>query len=173
MAPCSEGDIMNIEIYNLEDLILTAIMSEIESKNVYSKIANTVKNFMLKDRFRFLAGEEEKHRKFFEWMFKKNFPDKKIVLPEKTPVPLPEIKIDTENLPLSDIMESAMQAEWAAHNYYNRIAAKFDKKPEVKNMLLYIASMEMSHYRILEVERENALRFEDFDAEWPMMHVGP
>ncbi len=173
MAPYGEGDIIDISIYNLKDLILTAMKSEIESENVYSKLADTVKNFMLRDKFQFLAGEEEKHRAFFEWLFKENFPGREIVLPEKTPVPLPKIKIDTENLPLSEIMQSAMRAEKATCDFYNGIADKFDKTPEIKKMLLYIASMEMGHYRILEVEKENAMRFEDFDVEWPMMHVGP
>lgn len=164
---------MDLSIYNVEDLILAAIKSEIDSKDAYSKLAASVENFMLKDRLKFLAGEEEKHRAFFERLYKKNFTDKQIVLPEESPVPLPQIKIDTENMPMSEILESAMQAEKAAYDFYKGLSDRFNGLPEVKKMLLYIASMEMGHYRLFEIEQENAKKFEDFDAEWPMMHVGP
>ena len=102
---------MDLSICSLEDLILTALKSEIDSEAAYLKLADRVENFMLKDRLKFLAGEEEKHRAFFERLYKKNFSDKEIVLPEESPVPLPQIKIDTENMPMSEILESAMQAE--------------------------------------------------------------
>lgn len=40
-------------------------------------------------------------------------------------------------------------------------------------MIFYVASMEMGHYRLLEIERENAERFEVFEVSWPDIHVGP
>jgi len=33
--------------------------------------------------------------------------------------------------------------------------------------------MEMGHYRLLELEKEQAEEFEKYDAEFDMMHVGP
>jgi rubrerythrin len=164
---------MDISTYSKEDLILTAMKSEIESKDVYAQLAGSVENFMLKDRLEFLAGEEEKHRTFFEWMFKKEYPDKEIRLPDKSPVPLPRVRIDTEQVQLSDILSDAMQAEMAAHDFYTELSEQYDRDPEVKVMLLYIAHMELGHYKILEVEKSNTEKFEDFDFEWPMMHVGP
>lgn len=164
---------MDIGIYTLEDLILTAMKSEIESKEVYSRLADRVSNFMLKDRFKFLAEEEEKHRNFFEWLYNKNFPGKEISLPKKSPVPMPRVDIINKEVPISDIMQSAMEAEKAAYDFYLGISKRFESEQNIQKMLIYIANMEMGHYRILEVEKDNAKRFEDFDFEWPMMHVGP
>ncbi len=61
---------MKLSNISLEDLLLSAIKSEVESKKIYEDLARKVKNFMLKDRFKFLADEEEKHRAFFEWLYK-------------------------------------------------------------------------------------------------------
>jgi rubrerythrin len=165
---------MDLSIYSLEDLMLTALKSEIEAKGAYSRLSDGVKNFVLKERLNFLAGEEEKHRQFFERLFQKSYPDKELVIPEgRSPVPLPELKIDTKNIPLSEVLESAMEAEMAAHDFYIGLADRFEDRPDVKKMLLYIASMERGHFKILEIERDNAKKFEDYDSEWPMMHVGP
>lgn len=40
-------------------------------------------------------------------------------------------------------------------------------------MLIYIAEMEKGHYKLLEIEKENAEKFEAYNIEWPMMHIGP
>ena len=165
---------MDLSIYSVEDLILTARKSEAEAQQAYAKLASGVKNFALKERLAFLAGEEDKHGRFFEQLYQKQYPQKEMVLPQgDSPVPLPEISIDTENVPLSEILESAMKAETAAREFYFGLADRFDEQPEIQRMLHYIASMELGHYKILEIEAENARKFEDYDSEWPMMHVGP
>ena len=164
---------MDLSKYSVEDLLLSALKSEVDSKEVYLKLAESVKNFFLKDRLKFLAGEEEKHRIFLESLFKKSLPGKDIKLPEKTPVPLPEIKIADETLPISEILLNAMDAEKAAQDFYSSLSERFKEETEVKKILQYFASMEMGHYKILEVERNNALEFEQFDQIWPMMHAGP
>jgi rubrerythrin len=172
--PAIGEDAMDLSIYSRQDLLLTALKSEIEARAIYSQLAEGVKNFILKERLNFLAGEEEKHRHFFERLFRKTYPDMELLVPEgKSPVPLPEITIDTENMPLSEVLESAMKAEMAAGEFYTGVADRFEKQPDIKKMLLYIASMEMGHHKILEIERDNARKFEDYDSEWPMMHVGP
>jgi len=165
---------MDLSIYSVEDLILTARKSESEAQQAYAGLASGVKNFALKERLNFLAGEEGKHGEFFEQLYQKQYPQKEMVLPQgASPVPLPEISIDTENLPLSQILEGAMQAETAAREFYLGLADRFEGHPEIQRMLQYIASMELGHYKILEIEAENARKFENYDSEWPMMHVGP
>jgi len=164
---------MDLSTYRLEDLLLVAVKSEIESRDFYLKVSRGVKNALLKDRLEFLSGEEEKHRVFFETLFEKEFPGREIVLPEQSPVPLPQLKIEDENVPLSDVLWKAMEAEKTAYDFYNGLADRYEDNSDVKTALSYIASMEMGHYRLLELERENAKRFEDVDFEWPMMHIGP
>jgi rubrerythrin len=164
---------MDLSKYSLEDLIISAIKSEVDAKAIYLKIAGGIKNALLKDRLTFIAEEEERHRQFLSGMFSKEFPGKEIVLPEKTPVPLPELSIDDENISLVEIFERVMEAEKAAYSFYNSFSEKFDKDSNENKMLLYFASMEMGHFKLFELEKENMERFEEFDTDWPMMHVGP
>ena len=72
----------NLELYSTEDLILTSLKSEIDSKSTYLKIRDSVKNAVLRDKMSFLANEEEKHRSFFENLYKKSYPNKTIILPK-------------------------------------------------------------------------------------------
>jgi len=164
---------MNINEYSLEDLLLASLKSEVESRDIYLELSKRVRNYMLKDRLKFLSEEEDKHRKFFETLLKTIMGDKEIILHEKSPVPLPSIEIGDENMPLSQIFAMAMEAEKAAHNFYKKLAEKFKDREDIHKMILYIAEMELGHYRLFEIERENAEKFEDYDSEWPMIHLGP
>jgi rubrerythrin len=152
---------IKLENYSTKDLILSSLKSEIDSRLLYLKIKDSVKNAVLKDKMEFLAKEEDKHRVFFEQFFKKKFPDTILEIPEKSPVPLPIIRIKDELIQLSEILQQAMNA------------SRFKDDKEIYNMLNYIADMEMGHYRLLEIEKENSERFESYDDSWPMMHAGP
>ena len=164
---------MNLNNYGLEDLLLYAIKSEVESKDLYSKMAKKIKNGLLQDKLEFLAKEEDKHRLFVEDIYKNHFPEKKIKLPKKTPLPLPEIKINDEDIPISKILKSAMKAEQSAHDFYNSLAERFEKGSKIHSILIYFADMELGHYKLLELEKESMERFEEADVYWPMMHIGP
>ncbi len=164
---------MNLDDYSLEDLFLSAIKSEVDSNKLYSRLANKIKNGLIQDKLNFLAKEEEKHKNFIEEIYQNHFPDKKIILPKKTPVPLPEIIIENENIPLSKILNSAMKAEMAAHDFYKSFADRFEEGTKINHTLRYFSDMELGHYRILEVEKESMERFEEADVYWPMVHIGP
>ena len=164
---------MDVSKYSLKDLLLTALKSEIEARDFYKMLAGPVGNYFLKDRILFLSAEEEKHRQAFENMYRGQFAGQKIVLPEKSPVPLPGLKIEKETMPISEVFFVAMQAEKAAYDFYIAISSHFPSESEQHKLLLYIASMEMGHYHLLNLERENALRTEDFEVTLPMVHVGP
>jgi len=164
---------MDIESYSKKDLFLTALKSEMDSKNVYNSLAQSVKNFMLKDKLEFLAVEEQKHYDFFKMLWEEAFPDEDIALPNENPVPLPEIEFDPEDIRFSDVFQQAMDAEKAAHYFYLSLANRFKMDEELSRRLKYIASMEMGHYRLLEIEKQQAEEFEMYDEEFEMMHVGP
>jgi rubrerythrin len=163
---------MDLSHFSREELFLSAIKSELDSREVYSRLSESVKNAFLKGRLTFLASEEEKHKVFLEDAFRREFPGKELVLPEKTPVPLPEIRIPDELVPLSEVLESAMNAELAAQEFYNSFATQFPDGTDMRKTLEFFATMEMGHYRLLEMERDNIERFESYDAYWPMMHIG-
>ncbi len=164
---------MNYSDYSLKDLLLTAYKSEIEARDFYKSLAEPIKNFFLKDRILFLSAEEEKHRQAIENLYRQLHPGVEMIVPEKSPVPLPEIKIEKETMLVSDVLWAAMNAEKAAHDFYLEIARHFTPDTEQHKLLLHIASMEMGHYHLLNLERENALRTEDFEVILPMVHVGP
>jgi len=165
---------MDLKKYTLEDLLLAAMKSEIESNAVYAKIAEQVKNGLLKDKLKFLAKEEQKHKKFIEQVYKTKFPKKKIRIPKTTPVPLPQLVIPEEETPLGLILQNAMHAEQAAHEFYQSLSKQFAKDDEmIRNTLSYFADMELQHYKILEIEKESMDRFEEADVYWPMVHAGP
>jgi len=163
---------MDISEYNIEDLLTSAIKSEAEAREVYSNISRNVKNAFLKERMDFLASEEKKHKEFLEKLWHKKFPGVGVALPETSPVPMPAMKDWDENIPVSEVLTSAMAAETAASEFYAALAERFEDK-ESKDLLNYLSKMEKGHYRILEVERSNAEEFEDYDSMWPMMHAGP
>lgn len=165
---------MNLKKYTLEDLLLAALKSEIESHSVYTAISKQVKNGLLKDKFKFLAQEEEKHHSFIEQVYKAKFPKKKIIIPETTPVPLPPLSMPDEDTPLGTILQNAMTAEKAAYEFYQSLSKEFTKKDAtIHNTLSYFADMELQHFKILEIEKESMDRFEEADVYWDMVHAGP
>lgn len=164
---------MKLDKFSLEELIGAALKAEIDSENAYSILASRVKNALLKDRLNFLAGEEKKHQEFIRVLHKKTFPDEEIVVPTQTPVPLPSIKIDDEMMRISEVLSSAMHAEKAAHEFYKGLAERFADDKQIYGILLYFSSMELGHYKILEIERQSAEKFEEMEIILPFIHVGP
>ncbi len=163
---------MDLSSYDLEDLFLAAIKSEEDSHQLYLKMATKTKNGLLKDKLEFLAKEENKHRKFIEEIYANHFPENELVLPKKTPVPLPEVEF-TEDTPLSKLLTQAMNAEQSASEFYKSLATRFETGNKIHNTLLYFSDMEIGHYKILKMEKESMERFEEGDVYWPMVHVGP
>ncbi len=163
---------MDLSGFDLEELLLVAIKSEIESNKLYLKMSKKTKNGLLEDKLKFLANEEEKHRLFVEDIYKNHYPENKIVLPRTSPVPLPEVKI-SEDLPLSLLIKEAMNAEQSASDFYRSLAGRFEEGTKLNNTLLYFSDMEKGHYKLLETEKESMERFEEGDVYWPMVHVGP
>jgi rubrerythrin len=164
---------LDLKKYSLEELLLAAIKSEVESNTVYTKLSKNVKNGLLKDKLEFLAKEEAKHRKFIEQVYKKKFKGKKLLLPKTTPVPLPAMVIPNEDIPLGTVLKSAMAAEQAAHEFYKELSKQFIDDAVIRNTLSYFADMELQHFRIFEIEKESMDRFEEADVYWPMVHAGP
>lgn len=164
---------MDLSKYTLEDILLAAMKSEMESNSIYSTLAHKVKNGLLKDKLLFLAKEEQKHKEFIERLYAAKFPKKKLHIPATTPVPLPSFVIPDEDTPLGTLLQNAMNAEQAAYDFYKSLSTRFINEEKIHNILFYFADMELQHYKILEIEKENMDRFEEADVYWDMVHVGP
>jgi len=164
---------MDLNKYDIEDLLLAAIKSEEESNQLYTTLANHVENGLMKDKFKYLASEEIKHKEYITNLYSLEFPDKTLQLPQTTPVPLPEVHIPkNEDIAVSKILSQAMNAELAAHDFYLALSDRYDDMM-IKNMLHYFADMETGHYKLLQQEKESVEWFEQSDVYWPMIHAGP
>jgi rubrerythrin len=164
---------MDLSNFDLEDLLLSAIKSEVDSNKLYTRMSKMTKNGLLQDKLIFLAKEEEKHRLYIEDIYMNHFTDKKIILPKESPVPLPEIKITSDEMPMSDLLIEAMKAEKYASDFYKSLAGRFEEGTKINNTLLYFSDMEIGHLKILQMEKESMERFEESDVYWPMVHAGP
>jgi rubrerythrin len=165
--------IMNLSKYTKKELLLSAIKSEIESHRIYTLLAEKIENGLMKDKFIFLAREEQKHKNFLESIFKNEFTKENLVLPEKTPIPLPKVTIpDNENISISTILAQSIEAEKAAADFYRSLSEQFTDK-DIKHMLHYFSDMEIGHMRLLEQEKDSMEWFEQADVYWPMIHAGP
>ena len=163
---------MELGHYDIEILLLAAIKSEVESNKLYKKMSKKTKNGLLRDKLEFLAKEEEKHREFIEEIYMNHFPEKKLKIPDQTPVPLPEVKMTDDTL-LSTLLKEAMNAEQNASDFYKNLAERFEQGSKINNTLLYFSDMEIGHYKILEMEKNSMERYEEDDVYWPMVHAGP
>ena len=164
---------MDLAKYSTEDLILTALKAEVGAKEIYRTLAKGVKNAYLRGRLEFLASEEEKHERYLDGLYRSEFEGRDPVLPDSTPVPMPDVNIPSEQVPITGILSQAMAAEKAASEFYAAMAERWVKGSEARDMLLYFSRMEMGHYRLLETEMAAAADFEEFDSVWPLMHAGP
>jgi rubrerythrin len=163
---------MDLNNFELEYLLLTAVKNELDSRDIYSKMAKRTKNGLLEDKLEFLAKEEEKHRKFIAEIYKNHYPGKELNLPEKTAVPLPEISY-SEETEMSELLSQAMDAESVASKFYKNLATRFEEGTKIFNTLMYFSDMETGHFKILEMEKESMQRYEEDDVYWPMVHAGP
>jgi len=164
---------MDLSNFSMEELLLAAAKSEIESRDIYSRAGDRVSNYFLKDRFRFLAAEEEKHLQFVEAAYRRQFPGKDIVLPARTPVPLPAGIPYEGDTAIADVIAAAMNAETAARDFYRGLARRYAEGDKIRQLLEYVAAMEQGHYDLLAPELERAREFEDYATSWPMVHEGP
>ena len=164
---------MNIDEYGFDELLQAAAKAEVNSREVYEYLSNRSGNFVMKDRFRFLANEEQKHEELVRDIYEK-WSDEELEIPEETPVPIPFIRYD-EDTDESEIISQAMNAEVASRDFYKDMAEKAEneEKSEAIGLLNYLAEMEQNHYDILKSELGRIKEFEEFDEYYPAMHLGP
>ncbi|MBS3782307.1 MAG: ferritin family protein [Candidatus Thermoplasmatota archaeon] len=166
---------MDVENLSFEEMLKGAVKAEINAREVYEHMAGRVDNFVLSERFEFLAGEEEKHEGFLRNIYESIESKGDLETPEETPVPLPYIRYG-DDIDESEIIEQAMDAEMASRDFYQKMAeeaedAGLQRNP--KKLLNYLAGMEQNHYEILKEEFNMMSEFEEFDQYYPAMHQGP
>ncbi|MFP4050109.1 MAG: ferritin family protein [Thermoplasmata archaeon] len=166
---------MELEEYDFDELLRAAAKSEVNSREVYEYLSDRTDNFVIKNRFEFLAGEEKKHQDFITDLYEKRNPRKEMEVPEETPVPIPFIRYG-DDIEESEIVEQSMDAEISARDFYKKmanIARDEGESGEPVKLLDYLSGMEQNHYDILKSELERIEEFEEFDQYHPAMHQGP
>lgn len=163
---------MDLRDYSLKDLLETAIKSEIEAREMYISLRSSVKDSFLRNRLEFIANEEASHREYLTGLFRMNFHDEPVI-PKESVVPLPEVSIPPGLVMASEVVDQAMVAEKAASDFYLALSEIYEGGEDTVKILRYLSSMEMGHHNLLRTERDRLLSQEDYEFEWPMMHVGP
>lgn len=147
--------------------------SEEESYKLYRKLAQRVKNKIVKEKLLGLAREEKLHK---EILLKKYYE----LTGERFP-PIPprgrERKevINTEEIAIKELIQLAIRKEREAYKLYSLGASKA-KDLRGKYMLEYLASFEKNHEKILKAELDILERFPKWFEEedgFRFTHVGP
>lgn len=165
-----EKDLTALEILGV------AIRKEIEAQGFYTKMAERIKNRVVRERIMNLAGDELGHERllkriYTEWSGEENPP-----VPDKGITPASELIND--EMTHEQILETAIKQERAAVDLYIA-ASKKAQDDSGRRVLQYLSEFERTHERILTSELEYLRKNTDwFDEEtFPgsdrPIHLGP
>ena len=145
---------------SVRQLLEMASRAEMDANRIYSDLAQSLKNPLLKEKFQWLAFEENKHKESLAKLFSTLFREEKMEIPDNTDEALlPSINF-TPSSSLVDILYQAMKAEEAAGDFYLSLAQKVSD-PQQK-ILKYLSHVEHSHYTMLKSEYLMAQEFDDY-----------
>lgn len=165
-----ERDLTTLEVLSI------AIKSEIEAIKLYRRMNEKAKNPDLKAKLDFLASQETNHERILTEAYRKKFPGVELSMPSKTLVPSVD-DILPAGATLKELFATAMEAEKKADDFYMGLAKKTHDQSS-RSMLEYLASMERSHFSILEAEYRQLQFTEDYNTDDflrgdRLMNVGP
>jgi len=144
----------------VKKLLGYAIRAEIGANKVYTRMADRVKNQLLKEKFQLLALEEKKHKEILLRLFASMWAGQQPEIPKAVDERLlPAVSIKPSSS-LADVLSQAMNAEKSAREFYASLAQKIQAAN--RQMLIYLSKVENSHYLMLRSEYILALQFEDY-----------
>ena len=135
---------------SLEALSL-AIYNEQSAYDLYNKISLIIQDPSGKEKFKFLASDEKRHRKILEDWYTKETQGKKFLF-DPSCVKKIELEIKDQTT-ATEALDIAIQAEKSAYEFYKSAAQK-TKDQDGKKMFESLASEEDGHYQKLFAERE-------------------
>jgi rubrerythrin len=158
------------------EVLSIGIKSEIEAIKLYTRMKEMTKNRDLADKFDFLIAQEQRHQKILTDAYNQKFPEVELRLPPKSLVPTIS-EVLAREASLEDLFDAAMTAEKMSEEFYHDLAGK-TRDQNSKSLLNYLASMEHSHYTILEVEYQQLQMGEDINSDdylrgERLMNLGP
>jgi rubrerythrin len=158
-------------------VLSVAIRSEIDAAAFYTRLQGRVKNVLLVQKLKFLALEEEHHKKILERLLGQRYPDKALEVPESSLMPPIGVALPAEP-EVPALFEAALKAEETAEAYYNEAAGRVEDEAG-RRILAYLGRVERSHQAMIRSELDLIARFpdyysvEDFHLGEELFHVGP
>jgi rubrerythrin len=158
------------------EVLTIGIKAEMAAQALYTKMKDMSAAKDVQDTMDFLISQEKRHEAFLRKAFTDQFPDVEIKVPENTIVPMADENLG-EDAGMKELFEVAMEAEKKANKFYTDLASK-TRDPNSRKLLEYIASMELSHLKILEAEYHQFelstdQDLDDFLRGERLMHFGP
>jgi len=144
----------------VKKLLGYAVRAEADANKIYTRMADRVRNLLLKEKFQLLALEEKKHKDILLRLFASMWGGEKPEIPkvvDKRLLPAVTIKPSST---LAEILNQAMNAEKSAREFYASLAKKI--QAQNRQMLMYLSKVENTHYLMLRSEYILALQFEDY-----------
>jgi rubrerythrin len=157
--------------YTVKDILNIALRSEEEAELYYSRLSDKTSNVFFKDKLKRLSSEEGEHKAIILSLMGQEGVNADIGEEKAMSIEMPSLVFD-DSKPMSILIEAAMGAETAARTFYTALSETVNGERE-KAVLGYLASIEASHYHLLEAELLAIKHFEDYDEFNEMMHVGP
>jgi rubrerythrin len=154
-----------------------AIRSEVDAAAFYNRLQGRVKNILLVQKLKFLALEEEHHRKILERLLAQRYPDKPKDVPESSLMPPIGVALPADPS-VPELFEAALKAEEIAEAYYNDASGRVEEEAG-QRILAYLGRVERSHQAMIRSELDLIRRFpdyydvEDFHLGEDLFHVGP
>ncbi len=155
-----ENKMLDVSTASPKELIAMAVKAEMDANQTYSDLANNLSNPLLKEKFQWLAYEENKHKEILEKIYANLSPGDEIPIPDKVDEDLlPSIHL-TPSSSLVEILNQAMESERSAENFYAALTQRVENAQ--KKVLEYLSKVEHSHYMMLKSEYALAQEFEDY-----------
>jgi len=154
-----------------------AVRSEIDAAAFYTRLQERVKNVLLVQKLKFLALEEEHHKKILEHLLAQRYPDKPKDVPESSLMPPIGVSLPADPT-VPALFEAALKAEEIAEAYYNDAANRVEDEAG-RRILAYLGRVERSHQAMIKSELDLIRKFpdyysvEDFHIAQDLFHVGP
>jgi rubrerythrin len=158
-------------------VLAAAIASEIDAVAFYTKLQERVKNIILLQKLKFLAFEEEQHRRMLQKLFGQRFADKPFEVPDESLLPKISASIG-DDPPVADLFKAALDAEEAAEAFYERSGRAAEDEGS-RRLLAYLSRVERSHAAMIRSEIDMLVKYpdyyvvEDFHIGQDLFHVGP
>ena len=151
---------VDVSTASVKDLLGYSIRAEMDSNKAYSDLSDRVSNPLLKEKFRWLAFEENKHKEILMKLYSALFPNQAIQIPEDPSKDLFKPIDVAPSTSLTDILLQAMEAEKFAEDFYAHLADRVENGQ--KRLLHYLSKVEHSHYLMLKTEYDAVQDFEDY-----------